>query len=81
VKAAVVIGVVLLLVLAVCVGASLDTERQRMAAREAARCRRERNDELRALREERRLLRDERLRLAEEWSRRRGESPQRDRPA
>jgi hypothetical protein len=65
-KAAVVIGVLLLIVLAVCVGASLDTEGQRTAAREAARCRRERNDELRALRQERRRLRDERLRLAEE---------------
>jgi hypothetical protein len=41
------LGVLLLVVLAICVGASLDTERQRMAAREAACCRRDRNDELR----------------------------------
>jgi hypothetical protein len=72
---AIVIGVLLLIVLAVCVGASLDTERQRAAAREAARCRRERNDELRALRQERQRLRDERLRLAEERRLHRGEPP------
>ena len=75
---AIVIGILLLIVLAVYVGASLDTERQRVAAREAARCRRERNDELRALRQERQRLRDERLRLAEERHLQRGEPPDGD---
>jgi hypothetical protein len=74
-KTAVVIGVLLLVVLAICVGASLDTERQRTAAREAARNRKERNDDLRALRKERRRLRDERIRLAEERRSKRGEPP------
>lgn len=64
----VVVGIVWLVVLAICIGASLDTEAQRVAAREAARERRIRNDELRA-------LRDQRLRLAEERRRQRGEPP------
>lgn len=80
-KTAVVIGVLVLIVLAICVGASLDTERQRIAAREAARCRRERNADLRALRQERRRLRDERLRLVEERRLQRGDPPDDERTA
>jgi len=73
--AVIVVGILLLVALAICIGSSLDTEAQRVAAREAARERRERNDELRALREERRRLRDERLHLAEERRGQRGEPP------
>lgn len=73
-------GILLLMVLAVGVGASLDTEAQRVSAREAARGRRERTEELRALQEERRKLRDERVRRAEERRRQRDEGPGDDRP-
>jgi hypothetical protein len=66
-------GVLVLLVLAVCIGASLDTEAQRASAREAAHERRERNDMLRALREERRRVQEERRRLRDERSRLRAE--------
>jgi len=71
----VIVGIIVLVILAICIGSSLDTEAQRGAAREAARERRERNDELRAIRDERRRLREERLRLAEEQRRRRGDPP------
>lgn len=56
------LGLLLLIIIAVGAGASLDTERQRVIAREVARERRERNDELRALREERHRLAEERRR-------------------
>lgn len=70
-----VVGILVLTALSIGIGASIDTEAQRAAGRAAARERRHRNDELRALREERERLRDERLRLAEEWRRLRGEPP------
>jgi hypothetical protein len=71
----VVVGIFLLIALAIGIGASMDTEAQRAAGREAARERRYRNDELRALRKERQRMRDERLRLVERWRRLRGGPP------
>ena len=59
-------AVLVLLVLAVCIGASLDTEAQRASAREAAHERQERNDTLRALHEERGRVQEERRRLQHE---------------
>ena len=70
-----VVGILLLVVLAVWVGALMATDAQRSASREVARNRRLRTEELRAIREERLRLRDERIRLAEERRRRHGEPP------
>ena len=76
-----VVGILLLVALAIGVGASMDTTGQRAAGRAAAHERRLRNEELRSLREQRERLRDEWVRLTEERLRsapRRGAEPPAD---
>lgn len=56
----IIVGILVLVGLAVAIGASLDTDAQRVEWREVARERKERNSELRALQDERERLQDER---------------------
>jgi Flp pilus assembly protein TadB len=67
-----VVGILLLVAIAIGVGASMDTEAQRAAGRAAAHERRRRNEEMDAHRAAHRRLRDEWVRLTEERQHQRG---------
>jgi uncharacterized protein HemX len=67
-------GILLLIAIAIGVGASLDTKAQQAAGRAATGERRQRNEELRAQRAAEQRLRDEWVRLTEERQRLRGET-------
>ena len=69
-----VVGILLLIAIAIGVGASLDTKAQQAAGRAATGERRQRNEELRARRAAEQRLRDEWVRLTEERQRLRGET-------
>ncbi len=69
-----VVGILLLIALAIGIGASLDTKAQQAAGRAATGERRQRNEELRARRAAEQRLRDEWVRLTEERQRLRGET-------